>query len=86
MAGQFALERMKPPAGQTHVLRAGGCIQLRQLPPQPGSVGGQNAGLAATEEERFEAFVSERSNHMVLYSETAQVAAKIAVGLVRLCP
>ena len=75
MAGQFALERVKAPAGQIHILRSSGGIQLRQLPPQPGSVGGLNTRLTATAQERFEALVSERSNHDALYSGTAQVAA-----------
>ena len=59
VAGQFALEWVKPPAGQAHILRSSRCIQLRQLPPQPGNMGGLNARLTATAEERFEALVSE---------------------------
>jgi len=63
VAGQSALEWVKPPPRQAHILRASGCIQLRELPPQPRSVGRMNTSLTASAEERFEALVSERSNH-----------------------
>jgi hypothetical protein len=64
VAGQLALEWVEPPAGQAHVLRARGGIELRELAPQPGSVSGLNTRPAAGAEEDFEALVSERPNHV----------------------
>ena len=63
VAGKLALEWVKSPAGQAHVLRAGRDIELGKLPPQPGSVGGLNTRLAAGSEKRLKALVRECSNH-----------------------
>jgi len=60
LASKLTLERVEPPAGQAHVLRACGSIRLRELPRQPGSVGGLNTCLAAVAEKRRKALVSER--------------------------
>jgi len=63
VAGWLALEWVKSPAGQAHVLRACRGIELRKLSPQPDSVGRLNARLAACSKVRLDALVRECSNH-----------------------
>jgi hypothetical protein len=60
MADKLALELVQSPARQAHVLRAGSGIELRELPPQTGDVGGLNARLTAGSEQGFKALVGER--------------------------
>ena len=65
VTGQLTFEWVQPPAGQAHVLRAAGHIELRQLPSQPGSMSRLNPRLAAGPEEGFKPLVNKSSNHFL---------------------
>ena len=63
MTGQIAVQAVEALAGQIHIVRLAGAVQVFQLQSQPLGVLGPDASLGTGLEEGFESSVAERADH-----------------------
>ena len=89
--GQLAMQPVEAPAGQVHIARLAGSVQVLQLQAQPLDVLGPDASLGAGLEECLKSGMAERADHglyriaAVYDSQFSPAGGGVRETVMRLC-